>query len=32
MAESNDIEQLEIFQEYIPNTFKEFDNIIRRLL
>lgn len=32
MAGCNDIEQLEIFKEYLPNTFKEFDNIIRRLL
>jgi len=32
MAGSNDIEQLEIFKEYLPNTFIEFDNIIRRLL
>lgn len=32
MAGKNDIKQLELFQKYLPNTFKEFDNIIRRLL
>lgn len=32
MAGNNDIKQLELFQEYLPNTFKEFDNLIRRLL
>lgn len=32
MAGNNDIKQLELFQKYLPNTFKEFDNIIRRLL
>lgn len=32
MAGNNDIKQLELFQKYLPNTFKEFDNLIRRLL
>lgn len=32
MAGNNDIKQLELFQRYLPNTFKEFDNLIRRLL
>jgi len=32
MAGNNDIKQLELFQEYLPNTFKEFNNLIRRLL
>lgn len=32
IAGNNDIKQLEIFQKYLPNTFKEFDNLIRRLL
>ena len=32
MAGNNDIKQLELFQKYLPNTFKEFDNIIRRFL
>ena len=27
MAGNNDIKQLELFQKYLPNTFKEFDNI-----
>lgn len=31
-AGSDDFKQLEIFQKYLPNTFKEFDNLIRRLL
>lgn len=31
-AGSDDLKQLEIFQKYLPNTFKEFDNLIRRLL
>jgi len=32
MAGNNDIKQLELFQRYLPNTFREFDNLIRRLL
>lgn len=32
MAGNDDIKQLEMFKKYLPNTFKEFDNIIRRLL
>jgi len=32
MAGKNDIKQLKIFERYFPNTFKEFGNIIRRLL
>ena len=32
IAGKNDIKQLELFQKYLPNTFKEFDNLIRRLL
>lgn len=32
MAGNNDIKQLELFQTYLPNTFKEFDNLIRGLL
>lgn len=32
MAGKYDIKQLEIFERYFPNTFKEFDNLIRRLL
>lgn len=32
MSGNNDIKQLELFQEYLPNIFKEFDNLIRRLL
>lgn len=31
-AGNDNLEQLEIFQTYLPNTFKEFDNLIRRLL
>ena len=31
-AGNDDLEQLEIFQKYLPNTFREFDNIIRRIL
>lgn len=31
-AGNDDLKQLEIFQKYFPNTFKEFDNLIRRLL
>lgn len=31
-AANDDYEQLEIMKNYLPNTFKEFDNIIRRLL
>lgn len=32
MAGNNDIKQLELFQKYLPNSFKEFDKLIRRLL
>lgn len=32
IAGRNDIKQLELFQKYLPNTFREFDNLIRRLL
>lgn len=32
IAGNDDIKQLEVMQEYLPNTFKEFDNLIRRLL
>lgn len=32
MAGNDDIKQLQLFQKYLPNTFKEFDNLIRRLL
>jgi len=32
VAGNDDLEQLEIFQKYLPNTFREFDNLIRRLL
>lgn len=32
MAGNDDIKQLQIFQKYLPNTFKEFGNLIRRLL
>lgn len=32
MAGNNDIKQLELFQKYLTNIFKEFDNLIRRLL
>ena len=32
MAGNNDIKQLELFQKYLPNIFKEFDNLIGRLL
>lgn len=31
-AGNDDLKQLEIFQKYFPNTFREFDNLIRRLL
>lgn len=31
-AGNDDFEQLKIFQEYLPNIFKEFDNLIRRIL
>lgn len=31
-AGNDDLKQLEIFQKYLPNTFKEFDNLIRGLL
>ena len=31
-AGNDDLKQLEIFQKYLPNTFKEIDNLIRRLL
>lgn len=31
-AGNDDFKQLEIFQKYLPNTFIEFDNLIRRLL
>lgn len=31
-AGNDDFRQLEIFQKYLPNTFKEFDNLIRRIL
>lgn len=31
-AGNDDLKQLEIFQKYLPNTFREFDNLIRRLL
>ena len=30
-AGNDDLKQLEIFQKYFPNTFKEFDTLIRRL-
>lgn len=32
MAGNEDLEQLLLIQEYLPNIFKEFDNLIRRLL
>ena len=32
VAGNDDLVQLELFQKYLPNTFKEFDNLIRRLL
>lgn len=32
MAGKDDLKQLELFQKYLPNIFKEFDNLIRRLL
>ncbi len=32
VAGNDDLIQLELFQKYLPNTFKEFDNLIRRLL
>lgn len=32
MAGKDDIKQLELFQKYLPNTFREFDNLVRRLL
>lgn len=31
-AGNEDFKQLEIFQKYLPNTFREFDNLVRRLL
>lgn len=31
-AGNDDLKQLEIFQKYLPNTFREFDNLIRRIL
>lgn len=31
-AGNDDFKQLGIFQEYLPNTFREFDNLIRRIL
>ena len=31
-AGANDFKQLQIFQEYLPNTFKAFDNLIGGLL
>lgn len=31
-AGNNDLKQLEIFQKYLPNIFKEFDELIRRIL
>lgn len=31
-AGNDDLNQLEIFQKYLPNTFREFDNLIRRIL
>lgn len=31
-AGNDDWEQLEIFQKHLPNTFREFDNLIRRIL
>lgn len=31
-AGKDDIKQLELLERYFPNTFKEFDNLIRRLL
>ncbi len=31
-AGKDDIKQLELFERYFPNSFKEFDNLIRRLL
>ena len=32
IAGNDDIKQLQIWQKYLPNTLKEFDNIIRRIL
>lgn len=32
MAGRDDLKQLELFQKYLPNIFKEFDDLIRRLL
>ena len=32
MAAEDDIYQLNLFKQYFPNIFREFDNIIRRLL
>lgn len=32
VAGNDDLKQLEIFQKHLPNSFKEFDNLIRRLL
>ena len=31
-AGNNDLKQLETCQKYLPNIFKEFDNLIRRIL
>lgn len=31
-AGNEDLRQLMIFQKYFPNTFREFDNLIRRLI
>lgn len=31
-AGNEDLRQLAIFQKYFPNTFREFDNLIRRLI
>ncbi len=31
-AGNDDLKQLEIFQKYLPNIFKEFDDLIRRIL
>lgn len=32
VASNDDFKQLEIFQKYLPNIFREFDNLIRGLL
>ncbi len=31
-AGNDDFKQLGIFQKYLPNTFREFDNLIRRII